>query len=90
MDKKVNVSFKINVELKNKAETLFSELGLDMSTAFNMFLRQAVREGRIPFEITINTPNKETISALLESLQLTNDPKVKTYNVDEALEELKK
>ena len=85
-----NVSFRIETDLKNQADTLFQTLGLNMTTAFNLFLRQSVREGRIPFEITINVPNSETIAAMLETIQLANDPSTKTYNVEDALKELKK
>ena len=84
-----NVSFRIDTELKNQADVLFASLGLNMTTAFNMFLRQAVREGRIPFESTINVPNSETISAMIEALLLERDPNVKTYSVEDALKELK-
>lgn len=85
-----NVSFRIDTDLKNQADTLFASLGLNMTTAFNMFLRQSVREGRIPFEVTINIPNTETIAAMIESMQLLNDKNIKTYNVTDALKELKK
>lgn len=85
-----SVSFRIDTDLKNQADTLFASLGLNMTTAFNMFLRQSVREGRIPFEATINVPNTETIAAMIESMQLSNDKNVKTYNVTDALKELKK
>ncbi|MBQ7727821.1 MAG: type II toxin-antitoxin system RelB/DinJ family antitoxin [Clostridia bacterium] len=84
-----SVSFRIDTDLKNQADTLFATLGLNMTTAFNMFLRQSVREGRIPFEATINVPNSETIAAMLEAMRLANDPSTKTYSVEEALEELK-
>jgi DNA-damage-inducible protein J len=85
-----NVSFRIDSELKAQADLLFSQLGLTMTTAFNIFLRQAVREGCIPFDITINTPNAETIAALLEAERIARDPTVKSYSdVDEALKELK-
>ena len=61
-----------------------------MTTAFNIFLRQAVREGCIPFDITINTPNAETVAALLEAERIAEDPSVKYYDdVEEALKELK-
>ena len=85
-----NVSFRIDSNLKNQADALFASLGLNMTTAFNMFLRQAVREGRIPFDVTIDVPNSETIAAMIESLQLMNDPNVKGLPVEEALAELKK
>ena len=84
-----NVSFRIDSNLKSQADALFSALGLNMTTAFNMFLRQSVREGKIPFDVTIDVPNSETIAAMIESLQLLADPKAKTYSVDEAIEEMK-
>ncbi len=46
------INVKTDSELKKQAESLFSDLGMNMTTAFNIFLRQAVRENRIPFEIT--------------------------------------
>ena len=79
-----NVSFRIDSNLKSQADALFASLGLNMTTAFNMFLRQAVREGRIPFDVTIDVPNSETIAAMIESLQLMNDPNVKGLPVEEA------
>ena len=84
-----NVSFRIDSDLKNQAETLFQSLGLNMTTAFNIFLRQSVREGRIPFDVTINVPNSETIAAMIESMQLEKNPSPKSYDVEEALRELK-
>ena len=46
------LNIRINDDLKNSAEILFEDLGLNISTAVNMFIRQAVRQGSIPFEIT--------------------------------------
>ncbi|MBS3901944.1 MAG: type II toxin-antitoxin system RelB/DinJ family antitoxin [Dethiobacter sp.] len=51
-------------ELKRKAEAIFSELGLNMSTAMNMFLCYSVRYGGIPFDLRIERPNTETIAAI--------------------------
>ena len=85
-----NVSFRIDTEVKNQADILFSKLGLNLTTAFNIFLRQSIREGSIPFPITINTPNAATIAAMLEAERIINDPTVKRYaDVEEALRELK-
>ena len=85
-----NVSFRIDSDLKAKADRLFAHLGMNMTTAFNIFLRQAVREGCIPFDITINTPNSETIAAILEAQQLLNNPDTKKYSdVEDALKDLK-
>jgi DNA-damage-inducible protein J len=56
-----------------------------MSTAFNIFVRQAVREGRIPFEVSLNQPNRETIAAMLEAEKIAKDPSVKGYTDMDAL-----
>jgi DNA-damage-inducible protein J len=52
--------------LKEQAENLFSELGMNMTTAMNVFVRQSVRQGGIPFEITLSRPNAETLAAMRE------------------------
>ena len=59
-----NVSFRIDTDIKNQADNLFAQLGLNMTTAFNIFLRQAIREGSLPFAVTINTPNAKTTATL--------------------------
>ncbi len=85
-----NVSFRIDADIKNQADRLFSQLGLNMTTAFNIFLRQSIREGCIPFSITVNTPNAETIAALLEAERITGDAAAAGFaDVEEALRELK-
>ncbi len=57
---KVTASITIDAEVKAKAQELFSDLGLDFSTAINIFLRQAIRENRIPFDIQRPTSEDET------------------------------
>ena len=85
-----NVSFRIDTDIKNQADRLFSQLGMNMTTAFNIFLRQALREGSIPFPITVNTPNAITVAAMLEAERIVGDPTVRRYtDVEEALRELK-
>jgi DNA-damage-inducible protein J len=59
-----NLNIRIDEELKKQAEQLFSDLGMNMTTAFNIFVRQAIRQGGIPFEIKLDTPNDETIAAM--------------------------
>lgn len=87
--KVASVSFRIDSELKNQADKLFNNLGMNLTTAFNIFLRQSVREGRIPFEITMNSPNAETISAMREAERIAKDPTVKGFNsVDELMADL--
>lgn len=50
--------------LKQQFERLCNKLGLNMSTAFNVFAKTMVRQQRIPFEIALNTPNAETLAAI--------------------------
>lgn len=86
-----NISIRMDSELKAQADIFFEELGMNMSTAFNIFVRQSLREGRIPFEISLNQPNKETISAMLEAEKIAKDQSVKGYNdLDELFADLKK
>jgi DNA-damage-inducible protein J len=86
-----NISIRMDAELKAQAYALFAELGMNISTAFNIFVRQSLREGRIPFDITLNLPNKETIAAMLEAERIAKDPSVKGYNnLDELFAVLRK
>ena len=67
-------------DLKSAAEALFDELGMSLSTAFNIFVRQSLREGGIPFKITEGRPNQETVAAMLEAERIAKDPTVKGHN----------
>ena len=62
----VNLSIRMDKNLKEQADSLFSELGMNMTTALNIFVRQSVRQGKIPFEIKLNSPNDETLAAIRE------------------------
>ena len=86
-----NVSIRMDTELKAQADELFAELGMNLSTAFNIFVRQSLREGGIPFEIRTDRPNKETIAAMLEAENIAKDQNVKGYtDLDEMFADLKK
>ena len=86
-----NISIRMDSDLKAQADALFAELGMNLSTAVNIFVRQSLREGGIPFTITLNQPNKETISAMLEAERIAKDPSVKGYtDLDELFADLKK
>jgi DNA-damage-inducible protein J len=51
MAETINVTIRLDREIKENAEKLFDDLGMNLSTAFNVFARQALRQGKIPFEI---------------------------------------
>ena len=91
MSKKyTTISIEIEDRLKQQAEELFASLGMDLSTAINLFLEKCVEVGGIPFMITTEIPNEETIAAIEEAKHLTPQNS-KSYNsIDELLEDLKK
>ena len=72
---KVNTNISLDPKLKKEAVELFRSMGLDLSTAITLFLQQAVREQRIPFEIRMEIPNKDTINALKEYDEMKKDKK---------------
>lgn len=84
-----NVSFRIDKKLKQDAEKLFNDMGMSMTTAFNIFLRQTVRERRLPFNVTTQEFNNDTLNAIKEAERLAEDPNAKRYTLEEALKELK-
>lgn len=86
-----NISIRMDSNLKAQADTLFNELGMNISTAFNIFVRQAIRESKIPFEISLNQPNAETYAAMREAERIAGDSSVKGYtDLDEMFADLAK
>ena len=86
----VNMSIRMDTELKKQAEAMLSDMGLNMTTAMNMFLRQVVRQGRIPFEIATDIPNAETIAAIKEVDDMISGkiPSKRYSSVEELFEDL--
>ncbi len=58
-----NINVRVDAILKQEAEALFNDLGLNMSSAMNLFLRSAMMHNGIPFEIKRQIPNEETKAA---------------------------
>lgn len=61
---KKNMTIRMEPELKAEAQKIFSSLGMDMSTAINVFLKQVVRLKGIPFELRLEEPNATTVAAI--------------------------
>lgn len=80
MKENTNINIRMDKILKSQLEEVVSELGLNVSTAVNIFARQVVRQGRIPFEISLDIPNKATIKAMREAEHIASDPDVKGYH----------
>lgn len=82
-----NLNIRIDEDLKRQADAIFSELGLNMSTAINMFLRYSVRYGGIPFDLRVEKPNAETLAAIDDVNNNRNMSKTFT-SVDDLMEDL--
>lgn len=72
---KVSTNITIDADVKKQAQKLFADLGLDLSTAINIFLKKALAEQGIPFEVTREVPNAVTIAAMDEFDDMMRDPK---------------
>ena len=71
---KVSTNISLDPELKKSAQELFADLGLDLTTAVTLFLKQSVREQAIPCEIKREVPNADTIAAMNESYEMKAHP----------------
>ncbi|WP_461247009.1 type II toxin-antitoxin system RelB/DinJ family antitoxin [Treponema sp. R6D11] len=80
------VNIRIDDELKARADNIFNELGLNMSTAFTMFIRQTIRQGGIPFELTTRKDpfyNSENMKVLRKSIQEAKEGKLTAHELIE-------
>ncbi len=82
-----NVSIRMDADLKKQFDAFCSDMGMTMTTAFNIFAKKVVREYRIPFEISGERPNHETLEAMEEVRRMKAEPSDgKTYtDVDEMI-----
>ena len=74
-----NLNIRTDKEIKEQAEQIFSDLGLNMTTAVNMYLRSTIRENGIPFDLKLEVPNEVTAAAIEEGRRIASDPDVKGY-----------
>lgn len=85
-----NFSVRMDSDIKKQCEAMYGELGINLTTAINVFLRQSLRVGGFPFDVRMEQPNKETMAAMLDAEHIARDPSVKRYSdVEEALRALK-
>lgn len=86
-----NINIRVDNTLKKEASELFNDLGLNLSTAINIFLTQCVKEQAIPFEIKQPKPNRRLRKALKEAEKISKDPNRKGYtDIDKLFEDLSK
>lgn len=68
------LNVRVDESVKKEASVLFNDLGLDLSTAVNIFLRQSIMRGGLPFDVVKETPNAETIAAIEEVEEMKKHP----------------
>ena len=80
MSKTANLNIRIDPDIKASAEELFSQFGITISDAVNMFLHQSLNVGGLPFALRQPTPNAETIAAMKEADDIISGKiKAKSY-----------
>lgn len=85
----VPTQVRIDENLKSQATELFNQLGLDMSSAINVFLRQSVLRGGLPFNVELPKYKPEVIAAMEEARRISRDTTVKAYtDVSEMFKEI--
>lgn len=79
-----NLNIRMDKDVKDQAEQIFSALGLNMTTAINIFLKTSIREKGIPFALKLDVPNEVTAAAIEEGRRIAADSSVKGYsNIDD-------
>lgn len=84
----VSTNIKIDPELKKQAQKLFGDLGMNLTTAVNIFLTQSVREQAIPFRIGMDIPNEETKAAIEEGHEIVGKGNSRFSNAEEMFADL--
>ena len=80
-----NLNIRTDKAIKDQAEEIFNELGLNMTTAINVFLRTTIRERGIPFELKLDVPNETTAAAIEEGRKMTSNTSAPRYSSMDAL-----
>ena len=84
MAETTNVNIRMDKEIKDRAERLFGEMGMSMTTAFNIFVRQTLRQGKIPFEISVDPFfSNSNMRALRQSVQEADSGRFVVKTMDE-------
>ena len=85
------VNFRIDEQTKKQMEEICSELGITMSTAFNIFAKKVIREKRIPFDVSIDPFYSESnMKALSKSIKELEEGKVVVKSMEELEEKSNK
>ena len=80
-----SVTIRTDKEIKERVKSLYTALGMDLTTAVNIFFRQSLLHNGMPFEISLDVPNSTTLAAFEEGDKMLNDPAAPRYSSVEAL-----
>lgn len=83
MAETINVTIRLDKDVKENAEKMFNDFGMNLSTAFNIFVRQALREGAIPFEIYDPFYSEKNQARLAQSIADAKAGKVTVHDLIE-------
>ncbi|MDR2598877.1 MAG: type II toxin-antitoxin system RelB/DinJ family antitoxin [Oscillospiraceae bacterium] len=93
MAKTASLSIRIDPEAKSSADVIFSRFGITIADAVNIFIHKSIMVGGLPFDMTLPNFNEETIIALQEARDISNNEiQTKSYSsiyemIDEINEE---
>ncbi len=85
-----NLTITLDDQDKKDISAFCEQVGMTVSGLYNVFTKQVLREGRIPFEIGVDRPNRKTIKAMKEGDKIADNPNVKGYSYNQFVEEMKK
>lgn len=86
--KTAEIRSRIEPSLKEQSSEVLASLGLDMSDAIRLFLRQVVEVQGLPFEV--RKPNRETVAAMIEAREMAKDHKARFDNANGLFDALDK
>ena len=75
----------MDLHVRKRAQQFFSDLGMDTTTAVNLFLHQVIRHNGLPFELKLETSNAPTLVAMAEGERLLEDPNTRRFSSGEEL-----
>lgn len=89
VDCMATITIRVDDKTKQQAEELFNNLGLNLTSAINIYLKKAIAEQGVPFEVKKTNYNQETVQAMLEADKIAHDNTIKGYsNLNELFKEL--
>ena len=85
----INLNVRVDAEVKKQAEELYASLGLNLSSAINVFLRQSIEADGLPFPVRHQRPNAETLQSMQDTMNGVGLSRV-YHNTDEMWADLER